>query len=117
MFQRDLTDILNIQAKLFPVMTILGPRQSGKNTLVKNLYPKKKYWNLEEPDTRALFTEDPRHFLTAHQHGIILDEIQRAPELLSYIQSIVDKTQQAEQYILTGSHQMALGEAISQSPT
>ena len=115
MFQRDLQRIIIEQAQKFPVMTILGPRQSGKTTLVKALYPEKAYFNLEEPDTRAIILEDPRHFFASNSTGVVLDEIQRAPELLSYIQSIVDQKNDVGQFILTGSHQIALSEAISQS--
>lgn len=115
MFKRDIETVLRKQAKQFPVMTILGPRQSGKTTLVKKLYSQKPYFNLEEPDTRALIHGDPRYFFSSNPTGAVLDEIQRAPELLSYIQSIVDQKQDGGQFILTGSHQIALGEAISQS--
>ncbi|MCR9191823.1 MAG: ATP-binding protein [Gammaproteobacteria bacterium] len=115
MFQRDLKSVLMAQSCQFPVMTVLGPRQSGKTTLVKKLYQEKAYFNLEEPDTRALILSDPRHFFSTNSAGVILDEIQRAPELLSYIQTIVDQKKEVGQFILTGSHQIALGEEIAQS--
>lgn len=115
MYKRDIQQSLVDQAKQFPVMTILGPRQSGKTTLVKSLYPNKVYVNLEEPDTRSMIEEDPRGFFSMHQDGMVLDEIQRSPQLLSYIQTIVDNHPKTEQFILTGSYQLALSEAVSQS--
>src|SRR3990167_420559 len=115
MFQRLLQTTLLAQSKQFPVMTLLGPRQSGKTTLVKALYPHKTYINLEEPDTRAFIASDPRQLFSTYPQGLILDEIQRLPELLSNIQVLVDENNQMGQFILTGSHQVALSEAISQS--
>jgi hypothetical protein len=99
----------------YPVVTITGPRQSGKTTLVLRAFPDKPYVNLEAPDTRELIQMDPRGFLDKHPRGAIFDEIQRVPELLSYIQIIVDKTQQSGMFILTGSHQLELHQAITQS--
>lgn len=94
---------------------IWSTRQSGKTTLAKNCFPKKPYVNLEEPDTRALAEFDPRGFLEKFPEGAILDEIQRLPVLLSYIQSIVDAKNQPGFFILTGRHQMELSEAITQT--
>lgn len=104
-------------ARDYPVVTLIGPRQSGKTTLAKHLFPEKLYYTLESADIRALVEEDPRRFLEDHQQGIIIDEIQRAPQLLSYIQEYVDASQdhQKGQFILTGSHQLELVEAITQS--
>lgn len=102
-------------AKEYPVVTISGPRQAGKTTLVRNTFPDKVYVNLEAPDIRAAAEEDPRGFLNALPDGGILDEIQRVPSLLSYIQVIVDERNRPGMFILTGSHQMALHEAITQS--
>lgn len=99
----------------YPVVTIMGPRQSGKTTLVRTVYPQKAYVNLEAPDTLARILADPRDFFDRHPEGSILDEIQQAPELLSYIQEMVDNRQQPGLFILTGSHQMDLHAAISQS--
>ena len=115
MFQRDLESELIHQMAQYPVVSLMGPRQSGKTTLVKSVYPKRDYYNLEEPDTLARIVGDPRGFFNQHPEGMILDEIQRAPELISYIQSIVDDTQKPGQFILTGSHQLSLHEAITQS--
>jgi predicted AAA+ superfamily ATPase len=115
MFKREIANELRAAAKEYPVVTVTGPRQSGKTTVVQALFPEKKYANLEEPDTREFATLDPRGFLERFPEGAILDEIQRTPQLLSYIQAIVDKTKQKGMYILTGSHQLELHQAITQS--
>lgn len=115
MFHRTLQEELISSAKSYPVVTITGPRQSGKTTLVKMTFPEKDYVNLEAPDVRQRVHSDPRSFLESLKDGAILDEIQRMPELLSYIQTIVDQSDKKGLFILTGSHQMALHEAISQS--
>lgn len=101
--------------RYYPIVTVLGPRQSGKTTLVKSLYPHMPYVSLENPDDRQLAAEDPRSFLDRFPDGAIVDEVQRYPELLSYLQGIVDERNQNGLFILTGSHQLALHEAISQS--
>jgi len=115
MFKRELETELKGLAKGYPVITVIGPRQSGKTTLVQHAFPEKKYANLEFPDIRAMAVKDPRGFLEQFADGAILDEIQRAPELLSYIQPLVDERDQKGMFILTGSHQLELQEAISQS--
>lgn len=99
----------------FPVVTITGPRQSGKTTLLKHVFPDKKYVSLEDPDTRQIAVSDPRMFLNQSETGLIIDEIQRVPELVSYIQGIVDKLQTPGYYILSGSQQFELSQTISQS--
>ncbi len=99
----------------FPVVTITGPRQSGKTTLLKNVFPDKKYVSLEDPDIRQMAVSDPRSFLNQSDTGLIIDEIQRVPELVSYIQGIVDKLQIPGYYILSGSQQFELSQTISQS--
>lgn len=114
-FKREIESELLQLVKEYPVVTIIGPRQSGKTTLVKSIFPEKKYANLEELDVRALASGDPRSFLEQFPEGGIFDEIQRAPELLSYIQSIVDSKDIKGMFILTGSHQLELQEAVSQS--
>ena len=98
-----------------PVTAILGPRQSGKTTLAKTLFENYTYYNLELPDVRAFAKEDPRSLLSVTTGGIILDEIQHAPELLSYIQGLVDESGKMGKYIITGSQNFLLMEAISQS--
>lgn len=100
----------------YPVITIMGPRQSGKTTLAKNTLPHFDYVNLEDPTTRQIIMQDTRAFFEKHSHHLIIDEIQRMPELLSYIQVIVDKQpEKTGLFILTGSHQLELHQAISQS--
>ncbi|HEY3370351.1 MAG TPA: ATP-binding protein [Prolixibacteraceae bacterium] len=99
----------------FPVVTITGPRQSGKTTLLKNIFPDKKYISLEDPDTRQLAISDPRSFLNQSDTGLIIDEIQRVPDLVSYIQGIVDKLKKPGYFILSGSQQFELSQTISQS--
>lgn len=97
------------------MVTVLGPRQSGKTTLVQMTFPEKQYFSLEDPDVRTAADADPRGFLSQMEGGGILDEVQRLPTLLSYIQGIVDKGRRPGWFILTGSHQPQLHEAISQS--
>jgi len=99
----------------YPVVTILGPRQSGKTTLAKHYLANFNYRNLEQPDVREFADQDPIGFLADAGDPLIIDEIQRVPKLLSYIQSIVDKDNTIGRYVLTGSHQLQLREAISQS--
>ena len=115
MFKREIEAELKELAKKYPIVTVVGPRQSGKTTVVQYAFPKKLYANLEFPDIRAMALKDPRGFLEQFPDGAILDEIQRAPELLSYIQPLVDQREQKGMFILTGSHQLELQEAISQS--
>ncbi len=102
-------------AKQYPIVTITGPRQSGKTTLARSCFPKKAYVNLEEPDKRKIALEDPRGFLSNFPQGAILDEIQRTPDIPSYIQSIVDSSKQRGMFILTGSQQFEISQTISQS--
>lgn len=115
MFKRELETELQLLAKDYPIVTVLGPRQSGKTTLVRHAFPHKPYVNLEDPETRDLATIDPRGFLERYPKGAIFDEIQRVPTLLSYIQPIVDEKEEKGLFILTGSHQMELYQTISQS--
>lgn len=115
MIERDITKELVECAAEYPVVTILGPRQSGKTTLVQMTFPDKPYFSLEFPDVRAAAEADPRGFLMQAEDGAVLDEVQRLPALLSYIQGIVDDVRKPGMFILTGSHQPRLHEAISQS--
>jgi uncharacterized protein len=115
LIQRHMQNELVQLMTQYPVVTVMGPRQSGKTTLVQSLYPNKPYVNLEEPDARDFSIADPRRFFAQYPDGVILDEIQHAPILISYIQSIVDQTKKPGMFILTGSHQLQLHEAINQS--
>lgn len=115
--KRELTDRIIEAAKEFPVVTIVGPRQSGKTTLAQTTFPKHKYISLEDHDIRDLATNDPRQFLTDYpsKQGIILDEIQHAPKLLSYMQTIVDREKKNGYFIVTGSQNFLVDEAITQT--
>lgn len=99
----------------YPIITVVGARQTGKSTLVRHIYKNKPYFNLEDLDIRAFARNDPKAFLSKCESGAILDEIQNVPELLSYLQVLVDEKQQNGLFILTGSHQLSLHEAIAQS--
>ena len=100
---------------MFKVVAVTGPRQSGKTTLVKNVFPDKPYVNLENPDVRRFSIDDPRGFLSEYPEGAIIDEAQRNPELFSWLQEIVDTKSEKGQFILTGSNNFLLNEKISQS--
>jgi predicted AAA+ superfamily ATPase len=115
MIEREIAKKLKSLAETFPVVTIEGPRQSGKTTLAKMVFPSYSYANLEDGTVRRLAERDPRAFFEQFPTPTIVDEIQRVPELLSYIQADVDKRGGNGLYILTGSHQPRLREGISQS--
>jgi predicted AAA+ superfamily ATPase len=115
MITRDIkNEFLNL-LKEYPIVTILGPRQAGKTTLAIEALKEYDYWNLEIPENREFATNDPKAFLKQLKNKVILDEIQRTPSLLSYIQAIVDENKINGQFILTGSHQLELKEAVAQS--
>lgn len=113
--QREIENDVLQGAANFPVVTVTGPRQSGKTTMLKNIFPQKIYISLENPDNYELAKSDPRNFLESNKTGVILDEIQRVPQLLSYIQEIVDEQNIPGQFILTGSQQFNLLSSITQS--
>ena len=115
MVRREITDHLNYLAKKYPVITITGPRQSGKTTLVRENFKDKAYINLELMDNREFAQSDPRGFLRKIPDGAVIDEIQRAPNLTSYIQGIVDEKKINGMFILTGSQQFEVSDSISQS--
>ncbi|MFC1510269.1 ATP-binding protein, partial [Candidatus Omnitrophota bacterium] len=115
MIKRAVENHLIRLAKQYPVVTVTGPRQSGKTTLCKSAFPDKKYVSLENLDHRRFANSDPQQFLQDFPDGAILDEIQRAPELLSYIQGIVDERDEVGMFILTGSHQFELMDSVNQS--
>ena len=117
MFKRKLDEILLKRAEKIPVIAILGPRQSGKTTLARTVFNQHKYISLENYDERELATNDPKRFLEVHKniHGMILDEIQHVPKLLSYLQTYVDEAHRPGCIILTGSQNILVNQAISQT--
>ncbi|SFE00329.1 hypothetical protein SAMN05518672_104107 [Chitinophaga sp. CF118] len=115
MIQRSAANKILHLASLFKSVAVTGPRQSGKTTLVRELFKHKPYLSLENPDTRRFAIEDPRGFLAGYPNGAILDEAQRTPELFSYLQGIMDDRQDAGQFILTGSNNFLLQQNITQS--
>jgi predicted AAA+ superfamily ATPase len=112
---RKMTGEFLLLLQEYPIVTILGPRQAGKTTFARNALPDYQYVNLELPENRDLARHDPRTFLAGLGDNVILDEIQRVPDLLSYIQVQVDEQQRNGQYVLTGSHQLDLSASITQS--
>ncbi len=115
MIQRDLSPKLKEAARSWPSITLTGPRQSGKTTLCRALFPGHPYTSLEDPDVRAFATEDPRAFLAQFPQGAIFDEVQRAPDLPSYLQGVIDADPAPGRWILTGSQNLALHQPVSQS--
>lgn len=115
MIPRKSTKELVALSERFKSVAVIGPRQSGKTTLVRNVFPNKAYVSLENPDTRNFALEDPRGFLAMYPQGAILDEVQRAPQIFSYLQQILDESDTKGLFILTGSNNFLLQENISQS--
>lgn len=115
MYKRELSKHLTQTLKNYSVLTLLGPRQSGKTTLVRSLFPKFEYRSLENPDERLMASEDPKGFLNGLKENSILDEFQRVPELSSYIQGIVDEPGNTRKFILTGSNGLLLVDSITQT--
>lgn len=115
MIIRMLQPHLRRMAGSYPVVTLTGPRQSGKTTLARMAFPDHAYVSLESPAERAFALEDPLGFLQRFQGGAILDEVQRAPDLLSFLQVEVDEDPTPGQFILTGSKNFALMDSVSQS--
>ena len=115
MIPRSISAKLLEWATQYPVVTVTGPRQSGKSTLCRALFSEKDYVSLESIENRRFATEDPKGFLAQFPNGAIIDEIQRAGDLSSYIQGIVDEKDAAGQFILTGSQQFELMSGVSQS--
>jgi hypothetical protein len=116
MIRREIEIPLKEIASTFPAVAIMGPRQCGKTTLAKALFPDLPYVTLEDPDVRRSALSDPRYFLAQYGDGAILDEIQNVPELMSYLQGTIDASpEKMGRYILTGSRQFSLMEAMTQS--
>lgn len=115
MIPRKLAAKLRELAGYYPVVTVTGPRQSGKTTLCKASFPEKRYVSMEALDMRAFAHSDPRGFLDEYRQGAILDEIQRTPGLLSYLQEAVDANPEPGRFILTGSQHFGMSDAIAQS--
>ncbi len=116
MVEREITKLLVEMAGSFPAIAIMGPRQCGKTTLAKAVFSSLPYVTLEDPDVRNAARSDPRYFLEQYKNGAILDEIQNVPELMSYLQGIIDAdVERMGRYVLTGSGRFALMEAMTQS--
>lgn len=115
MIPRAITERLKYFASKYPIVTLTGPRQSGKSTLLKNTFPDYQYVSLEDPDVLLMAKEDPRLFLRQYPDKTIIDEAQRFPELFSYLQTHVDKAEKDGMYLLSGSHNFLLFEKISQT--
>lgn len=115
MIPRDSEQTIRTLLRGFPVITLTGARQSGKTTLARAVFPDRPYASLEDPDIRRLAQDDPRSFLDRFPDGGVLDEVQRCPDIFSYLQTIVDADGRMGLYILTGSQQFGLMSGITQS--
>ena len=119
LIDRKLLSSITDAFRYFSVITVTGPRQSGKTTLCRKLFATLPYYNLEEPSTLAMIQNDPKAFLTKHNEGMIIDEAQRFPDIFSYLQVLVDEQQIAgemrRKFIVTGSANFALMQHVSQS--
>lgn len=115
MIKRKISNEIKTLAKEFPIVAILGPRQSGKTTIARHLFKNYDYVSMEDYDVREMAIDDPRGFLNQYPKNVIIDEIQRVPQLFSYLQTHVDKINKKGSFILTGSQNYLLMENISQS--
>lgn len=115
MIPRDASHTLSSLAAGYPILAVTGPRQSGKTTLCRALFPALPYASLEDPDTRQFAQEDTRGFLARYPDGAVLDEAQRCPDLFAYLQRRVDEDPRPGRFVLTGSQQFGLMSGISQS--
>lgn len=115
MIAREIQSKIKQLSEKFPIVTLTGPRQSGKSTLLKSTFPDYKYVSLETPDVRAFASEDPRGFISTYSNKTIIDEAERVPELFSYLQTHIDNVGDTGMYMLAGSRNFHLMEAIDQS--
>ncbi|MCH5181685.1 MAG: AAA family ATPase, partial [Prevotellaceae bacterium] len=115
MIKRSIEPKLLELSEKFPVITLTGPRQSGKSTLLRHTFPEYNYVSLENPDERLFAESDPKGFLATYSDKTIIDEAQRVPHLFSYIQTHVDLENRAGMYMLAGSQNFLLMQSISQS--
>jgi uncharacterized protein len=115
MISRNIEPLFRQLRAQYPIVTLVGPRQSGKTTLARMVCPDKPYVSLEDPDVRRFATEDPRAFLASYAQGAVLDEVQRVPDLPSYLQTLVDVDAQPGRFVLTGSQQFELMRQVTQS--
>ncbi len=115
MINRTAEKLLKQYSRQFRALAVVGPRQSGKTTLVRKVFPKKPYVSLENPDEQLLAINDPRAFLNRYKNGAIIDEAQRVPAIFSYLQQILDETKKEGLFILTGSNNFLLQQSVTQS--
>ena len=115
MYVRTAETIIKEFSKMFPAVVIVGPRQSGKTTLARTMFPHLPYLTFEDFDIRSYATKDPRGFLLEYRAGAILDEVQNVPQLLSYLQGVLDSNREKGRFVLTGSHNLLLNSQIFQS--
>ncbi len=115
MIKRQITSQIDRLKKGFPVIVVTGPRQSGKTTLIRKIFPDYQYFNLENPETLGIVENDPAGFINANTHRIIIDEVQRVPQLVSYIQAVVEEQKIMGNFILSGSENLLISEKVNQS--
>jgi predicted AAA+ superfamily ATPase len=115
MYKRQLEQQIRRLVRQYPVVTLVGPRQSGKSTLCEYVFPDLPLYNLESPDVRERIRQDPKAFIASNKGGCVIDEIQYLPDLVSYIQVAVDNRKTNGEFIITGSAQFQLMEQVSQS--
>ncbi|MBZ4212317.1 MAG: ATP-binding protein [Rhodoferax sp.] len=115
MIRRQASALLVQMSKGFPVVALTGPRQSGKTTLARQAFPDKPYFSLEDPEIRQRLAADPRQFFAILPDGAVLDEVQRCPEVFSYLQGLVDERERMGEFVITGSQQFGLLDNITQS--
>ena len=115
MIRRQATPLLVQMSKGFPIVALTGPRQSGKTTLARQAFPDKPYFSLEDPEVRQRLVADPRQFFAILSSGAVLDEVQRCPEVFSYLQGLVDERARMGEFVITGSQQFGLLDNITQS--